>query len=207
MPRSHLDDASAKEIFRSRWRLVTKVFCPLKKADAWVRVQPVMDGSPPCPKLSSAGQRLWRTQPDALYVRLGKGKLGYFVDCVAIEVCTSSINFFNKRSRYQPSLTATVLELGERWLRHIRSKIRRAGDHWQEYEISPGGHDGLPVRYMTVIYALDDDTFHAMRGDIIPRAHEFFMKHSSLETWTGPNIRRMFSWMAPEAHFYPAVRH
>jgi hypothetical protein len=92
------EDRDAKDILLNEWPCWTEHLgiesgrpAPEAEIGPWLRCQPPI-GRVTHPALRIAGTEQW-TQPDGLYIRVGRRLRALFADCVALEVCTSSQNF------------------------------------------------------------------------------------------------------------------
>jgi hypothetical protein len=190
-------DSLAKDALRE-WPSTIKELWPLPKNQQgkWVRAQPT-DGTATGPRLMDAGAIGFRTQPDGMWVHLSED----FADCVAVEACSSQPNLADKRSRYAPTTTATVLHCPLAWL---LSKIGVNRVRWKLAGLSaPPTRDlVLPVRFFRVLFFLEDSLYNRWRHAGVPSAHEFVASYSSINSYWAPKMQEFLRQMSIERHFY-----
>lgn len=153
------------------------------------------------------GANAFSTQPDGLWVFLWPE--GPFADVVAIEVCGGVVNPNDKRSRYMPSTTAQQLHCTKRWL--LSEVPWRSGSRlarWQATgtwgDSQPPSEDWVfPIRFLRVIYFVPDAEYSSVAANLIPHGHEFYSRHSSLNTPNAPQFRRFLRRATLGAHYYP----
>ncbi|MBL8725529.1 MAG: hypothetical protein JNK49_15920 [Planctomycetes bacterium] len=194
-------DTRAKQALAQWPHVSRKLWPPSRPAGAWLKAQPV-DGSATGPRLVAAGTDTFKTQPDGLWVFLSE--MDGFADCVAIEACSSASNFADKRSRYQPSTTATVLHCPGAWLRRrvtVRNR-EQARWSWAGLTQEPDVDLRLPTRFVRVLFFLKDDLYQVWRSASVPSAHEFVASYSSIKSYTSQAMQKFLRRMSPEQHFY-----
>lgn len=193
-------DTRAKQALKDWPSASTKLWSSSCGNGPWLRAQPV-DGAATGPRLFSPGSRLFKTQPDGLWIFL---VLPHFADCVAIEACSSSQNFADKRSRYMPSNSSTMVECPGRWLNgRIRDGSKK--ERWKLIEdlTGPAGNDlVLPIRYLRVLYFLENDLYARWRSHGNPAAHEFVASYSSIKSYTSQKMQDFLRRMSLEQQFY-----
>lgn len=195
-------DAQAKKILRSNWPSRPTSLWGGDRGFVWLRAQPV-NGREKGPRLRSAGAAVFNTQPDGMWVRLVPPD---FADVMVFEVCGSQQNFFDKRSRYAPSNTATTLAVARHWLKGTLP-IQGGGQavRWESvgYFNSPPVSDLLlPVRTLRVLYFLPEALYARWREACAPGAHEFFAPQSSMRSFTAQKMQAFLARMEHDAHFY-----
>lgn len=176
----------------------TSLWPASRDGGVWLRAQPP-DGVATGPRLKAAGTDSFKTQPDGLWIFLAP-KDG-FADCIAIEACSSNQNFADKRSRYQPSTTATVLECPLDWLTTrvgTASRWERAGTITEK----PTASLVLPTRFLRVLYFLEDNLYAQWRACGVPAGHEFVAAYSSINSYTSQKMQSFLSRMSIVQHFY-----
>lgn len=211
-------DAQAKSIFRKQWPQTTKIWTNSGLKTHWLRAQPVSAGqsSPTAPRLHSPDSKVFRTQPDCLYVSTGLGRAdtgGFprYLDIVAIEVCSTIQNFRDKRSRYLAMTQSMTVELRRTWL---QSKTRiQSGTERKRHEllgisaacVAAEESLWLPVRVLRVIYCLPNTESQKLYWDalqsIIPEGHEYLMPHSDLTQFNLPRVQKFLKGMSSARHF------
>lgn len=205
MPNQDLSDAEAKEVLR-RWPGRTnKLWPPPQGRGFWIRGQP-KDGLYPGPVISAPGARLFKTQPDGLWIHFNGSTS---CDIVAIEVCRSIQNLNDKRSRYIPASHSLILNCSTDWL-HEDIAVQKGGrkPRWKataSFGSRPHGMS-LPIRHLRVLYSLPNPRYHEWCREHTPTGYEFFCPHSSLGGYTGPFMRAFLRQMSREAHFRVRLR-
>lgn len=168
----------------------------------WLKAQP-RDGTTTGPRLVAAGTDSFRTQPDGLWVFISAED--GFADCIAIEACSSRQNFSDKRSRYQPSTTATVLSCQKKWLCGTVAYANGERERWRfihGMQVAPAQGLAMPIRFVRVLYFLDNDLYRKWRRSGLPAAHEFVASYASISSYTSPTMQEFLRRMSPEQHFY-----
>jgi hypothetical protein len=159
------------------------------------------------------GTGKFSSQPDGLFIKVEwtESKMGLrfpFADAVIVEACGVSQNLGDKRSKYANSTASTVVELKSSWLQHsykIRGKAGSTRKYMDRLGL-PNGDCQIPIRHMRVLYALDDQLYDAMRWEIVPAGHEYFIRYSSMSTSNSPAFRQFTSLMSMESHFLTTSR-
>jgi hypothetical protein len=194
-------DTLAKEALATWPHVSTKLWPPSRKGGAWLKAQPV-DGAATGPRLMAAGTDIFKTQPDGLWVFLSEDD--GFADCIAIEACSTSQNFADKRSRYQPSTTAMVLRCPKQWLcgKIPHKSGRRARWSFTDLAAEPSANLTLPTRFVRVLFFLEDSLYNGWRRAGVPAGHEFVASYSSIASYTSQAMQRFLRRMSPEQHFY-----
>jgi hypothetical protein len=199
-------DSEAKQALLKWPSITTSLWPPSRASGAWLRAQPV-DGSTTGPRLMSAGTAAFKTQPDGLWVFIAK--TDGFADCVAIEVCGSRQNFMDKRSRYQPSTTATVIHCPRAWLLGRIHSTDSKSIRWefaQGIAEAPESDITLPARFVRVLYFLENSLYSDWRAESIPASHEFVASYASIGSYNSQSMQRFLRRMSPEQHFYTKRR-
>lgn len=133
------------------------------------------------PRLYAPGADAFSTQPDGLWVWFDPDLS--FADALVVEVCGTSQNLNDKRSRYGPTTTSQMLNVPKRWWTTAVST--RGGARKARYELAmvdeqlADGDRRVPVRWTQVLYALPNDLYEAWTADQIPGPHEYFCRHGS----------------------------
>lgn len=195
-------DTLAKEALRE-WPACSRgLWPPSTDGGAWLRAQP-SDGESTGPRLVAAGSDAFRTQPDGLWLFIAKAE--GFVDCVAIEACSSSQNFSDKRARYAPSTTSTLVVVPRNWLLGRVARGKGGQARWQRasgFADAPREALQLPVRFLRVLYFLEDKLYGAWRQSGVPWAHEYMASYSSIRSYSAPGMQSFLRRMALNRHFY-----
>jgi hypothetical protein len=127
-------------------------------------------------------------------------------DVVAIEVCGSSQNLNDKRSRYIPASHSIVITCSLQWLReHISTRAGGTAPRWQAsacFDAEPDHDIAVPVRHLRVLYALPDRLYHQWCTEHVPTGYEYFCPHSSLDSYNGQKMQRFLKQMSISGQFY-----
>ncbi len=203
MAKVRLTDTEAKDIMR-RWPAASKVLWGNTAQRPWLRAQPKSENSEattPC--LKTAGSSALVTRPDGMWFRVCSDDES--VDVLCIEVCGTLQNLSDKRARYMPTTSATIVEVEQRWWqeniyrrmnRHQKSGIGREADNKPMK---------LAVRNLKVIFVLPKEAYENFFTNGVPGGHEFFLEHSSLASFSSPKMQDFLRRLAPSAHFYRVV--
>ena len=143
------------------------------------------------------------TRPDGMWFRVCSDDEA--VDVICIEICGTLQNLWDKRSRYIPTISAIVLEIEWSWL---HEKIYKNLNRKQKSGIGLNESSKqlkLGVRYLRVIFALTTEDYNKFRKDGVPAGHEYFLKHSSLASFSSPKMQEFLRRLAPMSHFYSAT--
>lgn len=92
-----------------KWPRETSIWEP-NAGKVWFRAQP--KSKTIGPRIFSPGTNWNKTQPDGLWVKFSGLD---FCDVVVVEACGTIQNFYDKRSRYQPSTGSLLLECKAKW--------------------------------------------------------------------------------------------
>jgi hypothetical protein len=197
----HFDQVAKMAL--AKWPYVSKkLWPPSRDGGAWLRAQPA-DGVTAGPRLMAAGTNSFKTQPDGLWVFVSAAE--QFADCIAIEACSSQQNFADKRSRYQPSTTATILRCPKTWL---CGRVPFKSGTRERWRLAHGIPDAptdeltLPTRFVRVLFFLKDDLYDSWSVVGVPAPHEFVASYSSVQSYTSQAMQRFLRRMSPEQHFY-----
>lgn len=202
VPNTNLSDSEAKVILR-RWPERTKRLWVPDGAGWWLRAQPSSQTAR-TPRFQSPGAELFHTQPDGLWLYLSP-KRG-FADAVAVEVCGTSQNLNDKRSRYMPATHSLMVECPLPWLKEVitvqhgasRRRWRAAGSITKR----PLGDMILPVRFLRVLYALPNVIYERWVPGHVPSGYEYFCRHSSLDSYHAPRMQEFLRRMTRRSHYY-----
>ena len=201
MAAEKLSDAEAKQILLS-WPTRTNIWPPPGGTGYWLQAQP-SSSSITGPRISSPGATQFRTQPDGLWAFFHPFSS---CDLVAVEVCGTSQNLNDKRSRYIPSSHSLVLSVSASWLNH-KITIQGGGQRtrWNSTGTlteAPVSDLVLPVRHLRVLYALPNTLYHKWCSEHTPTGYEFFSPHSSLSNYNSPPFQEFLKRMSIATQFY-----
>lgn len=199
-----LSDADAKHILLTKWPAVTQMWPSDDGEGAWLRAQPVSGTSGP--RLSVPGARAFRTQPDGLWLYFNGDNREASVDAIVIEVCGSFQNLNDKRSRYMPATHSTVAWVPNAWIAEClgRTGGRISGQAISDSLPTPSSIANevcVPLRSLTVLYALPNDRYDTWFQHHIPSGHEYFMPHSALGSFSSPAIQEFLKRLTSWSHF------
>jgi len=205
MSKEKLSDSEAKEALL-KWPTRTKLWPPPEGRGFWIQGQPT--AGRPGPRLSSPGAKLFRTQPDGLWVHFTDAVA---CDVVAVEVCGTIQNLNDKRSRFIPASHSLVLTCTSAWLREEIS-VQKGGKRarWEasaSFAREPSGDLSVPVRHLRVLYGIPNALYHRWCREHTPTGYEFFCPHSSLATYNSPPMQRFLRQMSTASQFRVKVKH
>ncbi len=197
-----LTDAQAKKILE-RWpQRTNKLWKPPGGKGFWLRACPSA-GVAAYPHLSTPGAENFRTKPDGLYVFFHNFS---FCDVVCIESCGTAQNLYDKRSRYSLASHSLLLVCNKEWLLETISVQR--GTHKTRWEAARTFSSKprnktlrLPVRHLRVLYTLEDNLYKSWKKNHVANGHEYYCRHSSLDTYNSPATRLFLRGMSLESHF------
>lgn len=207
MSNTKLSDSRAKSILLKWPRRTVNPWPAPGGSGFWLRSQP-KDGSAPGPRIASPGAKLFRTQPDGLWVHFGGTQS---CDLIVVEVCGTAQNLNDKRSRYIPSSHSLVLQCTKRWL--LGTIYLQGGKQlprWQAagsmMEVQPEADVSLPVRHLRVLSALPNQLYHKWCSEYTPTGYEFFCPHSSLDTYNSQGMIKFLEQMSIASQFRVRVQ-
>jgi hypothetical protein len=195
-------DATAKKAIADWGAATSSLFGEGK----WLQMRPSSGNR--APKLRMPGSKKGSSQPDGLFGRIAATEYDestfYFADIVVVEACGSLPNLGDKRSRYSHSTASLTLELREDWLVKFHKTRGRGGGQRPNYEYLglPAETARIPIRYMSVLYCLDDNLYEENKLSIVPNGHEFFMPYSSMRSSSSPQFKRFAARFHISQHFY-----
>ncbi len=202
MAKQKLTDGEAKAILL-KWPGRTNSHWPSPTgAGFWVRAQP-RSGKAPGPILHAPGAELFTTQPDGLWAFCSGQN---YCDVVAIEVCGTPQNLNDKRSRYFPSSHSLVATFSLKWMEEV-TKIQGGGERkrWEAmgtFSVAPVTDIQVPVRHLRVLYALPNLEYNKWARNHTPTGYEYFIPHSSLDTYNSQKMQRFLAQMSISNQFY-----
>ena len=202
-------DKQAKAILRdpNYWPVRTQHWGVAKDTEYWIRCRPQdSEGDQrPYPMLSLPGAKLFKTQPDGMWVYFRGADCA---DVLAIEVCGSMQNLNDKRARYLSTGTGLMLNVPAKWfLQSTTVAGRGQKPRWEATGCfgskQPAVDEDLsmPVRFLRTLFVIPDKEYAAWMKNHVPAGHEFFMKHNSLKTGTSQSTQRFLAGMSFQAHF------
>ncbi len=194
--RRHID-AAAKESLR-KWPKKTHVFGGVGER-WWLRCQPA-EGEVTHPRIRPLGSKLFATQPDGLFAQFGPA--GNYVDIVAIEVCSSFQNLFDKRSRYSATTTSVVLDVPLAWWNaktHKNQTWFAASGAFRQIPLQDTFH---PIRHSRAIFILPNEHYADWFRNSSAQGHEFFMPLSSIDSFNSAKMQLFLARLDPVANFY-----
>jgi len=197
-----LSDSAAKRVLR-RWPTRTRRLWTPDAPGWWLRAQPV-DGQTTCPRFRAPGARLFKTQPDGLWLFLQPDD-GY-ADAIVVEVCQSIQNLNDKRSRYMPATHSLIVECPRTWLL-AEISVQRGGrqPRWRAagtFADEPTAPLVLPVRFLRVLYALPNSIYRTWLLEHVPAGYEYFVPHSSLGSYEAPPMQDFLRRLTISSHSY-----
>jgi hypothetical protein len=200
MAKSKLSDGEAKDILREWPTRTKKLWHTSTDSEYWLQALPKpMVSAATSPRLHLPATTLFATQPDGMWVYL---KPPDYVNVIAVEVCGTSQNLNDKRSRYFPSGSALLVTCPKRWL--VESIQTPEAPRWKacgSISVAPTADVVLPVRHLRVLYALPNELYADWVANGSPAAHEYFCRHSSLESYNSQPMQNFLAAMSPAAHF------
>lgn len=206
MTNHRLSDGEAKAVL-NRWPTRTRdLWPPPGGRGFWVQGQP-KNGVQSGPRLSSPGAKLFKTQPDGLWVHFRDSTS---CDVIVVEVCGTIQNLNDKRSRYIPASHSLVLSCSRAWL-HEEVDNKGGGTiiRWRaagSFEKAPPKDLVVSVRHLRVLYALPNEIYHRWCAEHVPTGYEFFCPHSSLASYNSQKMQSFLRQMSAAAQFYTKVR-
>ena len=197
-----MKDKTAKNLLRA-WPSCTTKWGVQKKHILWMRARPII-GKVKSPQLRVPGSKHFKLQPDGLWVLL-MSKEG-FTDIIAMEVCSSEVNFHSKRSRYLPLGSSLMIQIPKIWLKQER-RFGKGKDSptWRltgSFTEEPEKDLMLPVRFLRVLFFLSDDLYSRAYSNIVPAGHEYFSPLSGLKGYKGQQMQNFLQGMTKAGHFY-----
>ncbi len=203
MADSRLSDREAKNILLSWPSRTNSHWSTPRKEGYWIQAQPKEAGSRRAtPSVRVPGATLFKTQPDGMWVYLAGNS---FADIACIEVCGTAQNLNDKRSRYSAAVRSLEIHCPLPWLNaDISIQKGRQLPRWRACETienEPTEDLSLPVRYARVLYALPNDLYRTWTQHNVPGGHEYFCRHSSLDSYNSPKMQSFLRQMSFASHF------
>lgn len=206
--RKKLKDLDAKELLKDWPTVTTALWPPTGGQGKWIQAQPP-DGLRSTPKIFAPGSALFSTQPDGMWVHFN-GLTS--CDVVVVEVCGTSQNLGDKRSRYMATTQSLVVRVPKGWA----DADIRAGHGGKR--MSRRSHAGtlprfdttyvdVPIRALRALYALSNDLYVKWVVEHSPAGHEYFMPHSALATYGNTKTQAFLKSMAPDRQFLTRPEH
>lgn len=197
-----MNDKQAKAILKDVWRERTRLWERPDPDGWWMRARPG-PRSPVMPYLKTPGAKLFKTQPDGLWLYLSGQE---WADAICIEHCSSIQNLNDKRSRYMPSLSSILVRITRTWLNgDVGVQNNGTAPRWettgtmaQPDLMKEEFH--IPIRQLRVLYALRPQDYTRWIPNHIPTGYEFFCTHPSLNTFSSPSTQTFLKRMSSVAH-------
>jgi hypothetical protein len=153
---------------------------------------------------------MFSTQPDGLWAHFSG--LDY-CDVVVIEVCGTTTNLNDKRSRYMPSTSSLLLEVSAGWAKSGSAGRGRGGPTRAHWRTAGFDEDDLstmprlvPVRHLRALYALPDEQYKKWTPNHAATGYEYFVPHSSLGTFNSQPMQRFLRQMSISSQYYKDPR-
>jgi hypothetical protein len=128
-----------------------------------------------------------------------------WADVVAVEVCGSKQNLNDKRARYAGLSRSMLLKCPRRWLRGEVSLVGKASrKRWEAcgaFKTEPSNDLHLPVRFLTVLFALPGPLLTKWRASGMGAPGEYYCSHQALNTYTSPDFQTFLRQMSFAAHY------
>jgi len=182
-----MKDREGKAIMR-RWPDSTRLF-------RWRTERRFIKAHPPAPiaLLGTLGMKSLTTHSDGAYVNLQIPRAGsplFIADVFFIEICATSQNFSDKRSRYLASHETRSLRLNRQWFAKEIKWPGRGGvtNVWRALRLEkiPKEVVVAPIRGLRVLYVLPDKLYEGVKTSEISRGYEFFAS----DTWFRESVPR-----------------
>jgi hypothetical protein len=192
-------DAEGKRVLMT-WPERSKALWSVPNPEArWLRARPKCGiGIATCPDLRSVGSSALKTVPDGLWLLATRE----YADAMVVEICTSVQNLADKRSRYAPQLHALTVRMPQEWLLETFATSKNRARWTAFLDEKPVQDLHLPIRHLRSLLFLDDGTYQTVRAALTPAAHEFFARHSSLNSYTAQPMQRLLRRMNADEHWY-----
>jgi len=202
MAKNKLSDKEAKAILLSWPTRTNAIWKPPGGKGFWIQAQP-KTARKSGPKLSAPGAKLFKTQPDGMWLFFDDVSA---CDVVAVEICGTVQNLNDKRSRYFPSSHSLVVNCGKDWLlEHIPTKKTGTAPRWKasgRISVEPSEDLAIPVRYLRVLYALPNTVYKSWCSGHTPTGYEYFCPHSSLDSYNSSKMQSFLKQMSIVGQFY-----
>ncbi|MCS6931685.1 MAG: hypothetical protein NZM27_05695 [Acetobacteraceae bacterium] len=180
LPIQHRYEGSSDAIVRARLRKWPQhppgVRPSPKQPGTWLRARPGDANGSAQPFLKLPGSSTFRTLPDGMWLHFGTDPADPWCDILCIEACSSLPNLLDKRSRFAPSTTSTLVCCPLSWLLD-RVQPNDPTPRWKLIRLltaEPSGPLILPVRDVRVVYGLRARHYEGFARTQIPQPHEYF---------------------------------
>lgn len=196
---THYSDRESKDVLLT-WPQRTRALWEIADDAAWWMMARPKSGRTACPDMRTVGTDSQATQPDGMWIHVCGAA---YADVMIIESCGGSQNLSDKRNRYGPSLHSKMLRIPRCWLKERPSSTLPV--RWRsipQFTAPPRDDLLLPIRHLRALFFLSDDLYESCRHTIVPGAHEFFGKHSSMASYSSQAMQRFLARMRRAAHFY-----
>lgn len=188
----------------ANWPQRTRMWSTPSGKGYWLKARPKADRAS-CPVLHLPGTNEFSSEPDGVFVFLQPCR---FADVMCIEVCNTLQNLHDKRSRFMPSVTSSILRCRRGWLtEEIRVQNGGSQPRWRAAgtfprSMPPTSDIELPVRHLRVLFALPDAEYGKCVGARIGAPHEFFCAQRVLGNYTSQPVQRFLRRMSIAAQYF-----
>jgi len=130
---------------------------------------------------------------------------GRWADIVAVEVCGSKQNLNDKRARYAGLSRSIILMCPCSWLKAdctLPQKGRKP--RWEAcgtFDEGPNTDVILPVRFLTVLFALPSELLTSWRASGVGSPGEYYCSHGALKTYNSQPFQKFLKQMSFAAHY------
>lgn len=202
LPAKYRYAGSADAIVRARLRKWPQhppgVVPSPKQPGTWLRARPGDGKGTAHPFLKLPGASTFRTLPDGMWLHFGTDPDDPWCDILAIEACSSLPNLLDKRARFAPSTTSTLVCCPLPWLLD-RVQPEDPTPRWKLIRLlraEPTGPLILPVRDVRVVYGLRARHYIGFARTQVPQPHEYFCPMEVLTAEDGANNPEMQALLA-----------
>lgn len=128
-----------------------------------------------------------------------------WADLVVVEVCGSKQNLNDKRARYAGLSRSMLLKCPRRWL---RAQVTLAGKgtktRWEAsgtFATEPNSDLLLPVRFLTVLFALKSPLLTKWRASGMGAPGEYYCTQQALRGYNSQDFQAFLKQMSFSAHY------
>lgn len=210
LPVQHRYEGSSDAIVRARLRKWPQhppgVRPSPKQPGTWLRARPGDANGSAQPFLKLPGSSTFRTLPDGMWLHFGTDPSDPWCDILCIEACSSLPNLLDKRSRFAPSTTSTLVCCPLSWLVE-RVQPADPTPRWKMIRLltgEPAGPMILPVRDVRVVYGLRARHYQGFAKTQIPQPHEYYCPMEALTAENGaenPAMQALLGRATASANF------
>jgi hypothetical protein len=172
----------------------------------WLRGRPGTVNDINDPFLKHPGSNRMRTVPDGLWLCFGGTDKDPYVD-VTVEGCGSFTNLLDKRSRFAPSMHSLLAVCPVPCLLDNVTQFNNM-PRWRHTGLlssAPTTPSTLPVRDMSVMYALRPRHYEGFAASQLAHAHEYFAPVTAIigpGGWQHPMLRTFIARTSNRANFW-----